>query len=259
MKKEQDKIYSDVTFWKPFENDLNNARGRVIIQSPFLSTKRISYFIDPFRRLRANDVTVCTFVQELRYNKSSLDQPTVFRLKEFQSNVALLKSEGIHVNINKGIHEKLAIIDSSIFWEGSLNILSHSNSKERMRRWNTKNEVVKAITMHGLDKCETCAAQFKFVYGQSLHENCEDILIQNLTLRRVTLGLKQRELANRLGISQSKISRLEKIVGEPPLKLVHSVARELGFNVMLVPDHLVPSVTSLLFQALSQKQDQSTQ
>ena len=31
-------------------------------------------------------------------------------------------------------HRKLAVIDRAILWEGSLNILSQSNSKEIMRR-----------------------------------------------------------------------------------------------------------------------------
>ena len=42
---------------------------------------------------------------------------------------------GINIILLKGNHHrKLAIIDRSILWEGSLNILSFSNSQEIMRR-----------------------------------------------------------------------------------------------------------------------------
>jgi phosphatidylserine/phosphatidylglycerophosphate/cardiolipin synthase-like enzyme len=42
---------------------------------------------------------------------------------------------GIKFTLLKGnFHRKLAIIDTTIIWEGSLNILSQANSKEIMRR-----------------------------------------------------------------------------------------------------------------------------
>lgn len=45
---------------------------------------------------------------------------------------------GIQVLLeNGGHHRKLAIIDCKILWEGSLNILSHNNTREIMRRINS--------------------------------------------------------------------------------------------------------------------------
>ena len=40
----------------------------------------------------------------------------------------------------KGIHQKVAIIDDRICWEGSLNILSFANSRELMRRFESRIE-----------------------------------------------------------------------------------------------------------------------
>jgi len=41
---------------------------------------------------------------------------------------------GVEVVTREGIHQKAAIIDRVIAWEGSLNILQHWQSKEHMTR-----------------------------------------------------------------------------------------------------------------------------
>ena len=54
-----------------------------------------------------------------------------------QSTNEILKCKklGIDVQLKTGFHHrKLAVIDKAILWEGSLNILSYSKSKEIMRR-----------------------------------------------------------------------------------------------------------------------------
>jgi folate-dependent phosphoribosylglycinamide formyltransferase PurN len=41
---------------------------------------------------------------------------------------------GVKVHFVRKLHRKLAIIDKSVVWQGSLNILSHANTKEVMSR-----------------------------------------------------------------------------------------------------------------------------
>lgn len=51
------------------------------------------------------------------------------------NEILVCKDLGIDVQLQSGFHHrKLAIIDRTILWEGSLNILSYSKSKEIMRR-----------------------------------------------------------------------------------------------------------------------------
>lgn len=46
-----------------------------------------------------------------------------------------LKESGATIKTYNDLrHRKLAVIDGEILWEGSLNLLSHSNSRELMRR-----------------------------------------------------------------------------------------------------------------------------
>ena len=54
-------------------------------------------------------------------------QATSEILKYSEMGIKFVLLNGFH-------HRKLAIIDRSILWEGSLNILSYSKSKEIMRR-----------------------------------------------------------------------------------------------------------------------------
>jgi hypothetical protein len=49
-------------------------------------------------------------------------------------------------------HRKLAIIDRNILWEGSLNILSFSNSQEIMRRIEDRETTAKMINFLKLQK-----------------------------------------------------------------------------------------------------------
>ena len=63
---------------------------------------------------------------------------------------------------------------------------------------------------------------------------------------RLLHGLKQADVARRLGMRQSQISNLERGSVDPRLSTVQDVTRVLGFELMLVPHHLVPIVKGLV-------------
>lgn len=61
------------------------------------------------------------------------------------------KSDGIHVAANcfqSNIHQKFAIIDQSIVWYGSINLLGYGRSEETMMRLESANiagELMKSL------------------------------------------------------------------------------------------------------------------
>lgn len=57
---------------------------------------------------------------------------------------------GVTVFYTVGHHRKLAVIDQEIFYEGSLNILSFSDSCEIMRRVVSSTEAMKLLKFIGL-------------------------------------------------------------------------------------------------------------
>ena len=76
-----------------------------------------------------------------------------------------------------------------------------------------------------------------------------NILVERITsaLReaRRAKGLSQRQLAERVGITQAQISRIEKALVDPRLSTIVELGRSLELELMLVPRQLVPTVRAL--------------
>lgn len=120
-------LFNQDTFYKAFIKDLNNARNTVIIESPFITKKRMYQLLPIFGELRLRNVRVVVNTKPLDEHNPTLCDQVLLAIGEMQ-NI------GIEVFMTVGHHRKLAIIDSNIFWEGSLNILSQNDSCELMRR-----------------------------------------------------------------------------------------------------------------------------
>lgn len=124
------KFFNQAFFYKAFESDLMSAERRIVILSPFLTTNRISSFENIFRNLYEKKVKI--FVITKPFGEQKLSQ-------EFGRELIYnLKKINIEVITRPLLHEKLAIIDGKIIWQGSLNILSHNNTSELMMRFVTK-------------------------------------------------------------------------------------------------------------------------
>lgn len=61
------------------------------------------------------------------------------------------------------------------------------------------------------------------------------------TLRKLK-GMTQAELARRLSVSQSTVSRIEKGTAEPTLRDAVFISRALGFELTFVPRSVLPAV-----------------
>ncbi|MDZ4837030.1 MAG: helix-turn-helix transcriptional regulator [Candidatus Melainabacteria bacterium] len=74
-------------------------------------------------------------------------------------------------------------------------------------------------------------------------------IVQALIEARKQKGLTQTELAKRLSVPQSYISRIES--GKLDLRLTSliDIARYLNLDLLLVPDAMVPTVTALTSSA----------
>ena len=118
---DQDKFYARCV------NDLARARREVVIESPFLSFRRINYLLPELRRLIRRKVNVIVNTKP----PEELDGDFAIQA---QKCIALLQELGVKVLVTGGHHRKLAIIDRQILYEGSLNILSQNDSCEIMRR-----------------------------------------------------------------------------------------------------------------------------
>jgi len=73
-----------------------------------------------------------------------------------------------------------------------------------------------------------------------------EYIIDQLKTIRQTLGMKQAELGDKVGLPQSHVSRIEKGTTNPRLSTITDMARAMDYELVLVPRTLVPSITSLL-------------
>ncbi len=121
------RLYDQSNFYPTFLRDLSGCKDEAIIESPFITTKRFSMLMPMLRSLRARDVRVV-----INTRPPSEHGPTY----ELQAETAIqqMHNIGIVVLFTGGHHRKLAILDRAVIWEGSLNILSHSDSCEIMRK-----------------------------------------------------------------------------------------------------------------------------
>jgi transcriptional regulator with XRE-family HTH domain len=244
----QTSTFTELDFWKVFLSDIKQARGRVLIQSPFVSDRQVKQLASDISSLTRRRVTVCVFVQHPRHwgvPLENLDHETIYDLEKFRSIVEMLQSLGVHVTLRKGIHAKLAVIDNKVMWEGSLNILSFLNTKEHMRRWESEAQAAELIQKHGLNNCKICEA------------NCLDLgavpqlplqlnqLGAALAKQRLRLNLSQRQMAKRCGTSPTRISQIES-GANITMNTVLQISNELGLQPVLVPSLFIPAVAKLL-------------
>ena len=120
-------LFDNNTFYKAFERDLRRARQSVIIESPFITRKRMEHLLPLLTKLRRKGVRI---VVNTRNPEEHNEEYAI----QAENAVAAMQDIGIRVLYTVKHHRKLAIIDEEVLWEGSLNILSQGDSCEIMRR-----------------------------------------------------------------------------------------------------------------------------
>ncbi len=122
------RLYDEKGFYQQFVKDLKTCKHEVIIESPYISTSRMKQLASVFSRLIANGVKVYVITRDPDKHIEEYALQAEQEIRWFESiGVQVIATTNNH-------HRKLAIIDRKILWEGSLNILSQTNSREIMRR-----------------------------------------------------------------------------------------------------------------------------
>ena len=121
-------LFDEKTFYQAFLRDLRCCRNEVFIESPYITSKRAEMLIPIFDDLLVKGVKIYVMTRDPQEHDENM---------EYQSEeaISLFERMGIQVLLCIGNHHrKLAILDRKILWEGSLNILSQTHSREIMRR-----------------------------------------------------------------------------------------------------------------------------
>jgi len=239
-------------FWARFVKDLERAQGHVVIESAFVSSFQLDLFESALRRAIARNVTVCVFLQKPKLLNVSLDRlPSTAksRMEEFGGCVALLKKWGAHVTLRQLDHRKLVVIDRRLHYEGTLNLLSHVDGDEHMRRFDGVLVVHEVIQKYNYDACGQCLdASREFRSRRNMG--------QILQLHRDRKRLSKIALATKSGIDRDRIARAEKGL-TLPIAVYERLAEALDLCIFVAPLYLAPSISHLLNTRVSATQAQT--
>ena len=131
-------MYDQDTFYKSFEKDLLLAQNEVIIESPFITVKRINELLPIFTRLRSRGVGITINTRNPEEHDANYEAQAL-------QSIAALQELDVRVLYTVKHHRKIAVIDKTIVWNGSLNILSQNDSCEIMWRVNSSDTAYRLL------------------------------------------------------------------------------------------------------------------
>lgn len=139
------RLYDQNSFYDAFLRDLRHAKSRVIIESPFITQRRMTRLMPALERLRRRNVRIIVNTKPFEEHEAKYQKQAMWA-------VGIMQEFGIEVLMTSGHHRKVAIIDKGILWEGSLNILSQNDSCEIMRRMQSDELVREMLSFTNLKK-----------------------------------------------------------------------------------------------------------
>ena len=134
-----DIIFDHQNFQPVYENDLAIARKEIVIVSPFVTKRRIQQILPLISTAVQKQVNVTIVTRPVADYKDDQALNEMF---------AAMESKGLQIVFKSGIHQKFAIIDQSIVWYGSINLLGYGRSEETMMRLESANiacELLKSL------------------------------------------------------------------------------------------------------------------
>jgi phosphatidylserine/phosphatidylglycerophosphate/cardiolipin synthase-like enzyme len=140
------KLFNEETFYPAFLKDLKNCGSELIIESPFITSKRLIQLLPTLEKLKARKVRIVVNTRDPHEHDEGYHREDAHRA------IAKLQHAGVHVLYTGGHHRKLVIVDRKILYEGSHNVLSQNGSSEVMRRIESVQLAWQMISFIGLDR-----------------------------------------------------------------------------------------------------------
>ena len=117
--------FNDVDFEKAFSHDVKQSKRWVVIFSPFVTMDRVARIGDLLRVKISAGVKVRCVTRPPRLHGSIPES-------EVRKAIDSLEKIGVVIDYRANMHEKVSLIDNSIVWWGSLNVLSHSGRSDEV-------------------------------------------------------------------------------------------------------------------------------
>jgi len=138
-------LFNERTFYAQLRRDLDRAKEEIVIESPFMTRRRVKSLLPSLHRAVQRGVKVVI-------NTREPDEHEGFLRQEAEWAIPALQRIGAKVLFTADHHRKLAILDRKVLWEGSHNILSQNSSCEVMRRIKSPALSQEMIRFIGIDR-----------------------------------------------------------------------------------------------------------
>jgi phosphatidylserine/phosphatidylglycerophosphate/cardiolipin synthase-like enzyme len=140
------KLYDQDTFYPAFLKDLANCQSEVIIECPFITSRRLKALLPTLEKLKARRVRIAINTRDPRTHDEGYWQD------DATEAISKLQHMGVQVLYTGNHHRKVAILDRRVLYEGSLNILSQNDSSEVMRRIESISLAWQMVRFIGIDR-----------------------------------------------------------------------------------------------------------
>jgi phosphatidylserine/phosphatidylglycerophosphate/cardiolipin synthase-like enzyme len=140
-------LHDESTFYKAFLKDLASCDKEIVIVSPFITNSRAQTLRPILQKQVERGVKIILITRHPSEHEENM-------AVQAEGEIAELEIIGVKVLFATGNHhQKLAILDQKILWEGSLNIMSQVRSREVMRRIENRqcaSEMLKFLKFKGI-------------------------------------------------------------------------------------------------------------
>ncbi|MFQ6024206.1 MAG: AAA domain-containing protein [Acidiferrobacterales bacterium] len=120
-------IFTEITFDRAFLEDLKHMKKSAVIFSPHMSEQGTGRWLN-LLAAKVNQGVCVRLVTRPPENQGGTFERNLEQL------LRVIMDCGVIVDLRQDMHEKFAIIDNTVLWHGSLNILSHRDTKENVLR-----------------------------------------------------------------------------------------------------------------------------
>ena len=120
-------IFDSTSYWTVFEKDVLFAAKDIVISSPFLSSRKVEWLVDQSTILQKRGVVFTVL-------SLSLEAYPEDGQEHHGELLERLASAGICVKTQNLCHERYAVIDQSLVWYGSMNLLSKGREDDGLMR-----------------------------------------------------------------------------------------------------------------------------
>ena len=120
-------IFDSIGYWEVFEKDVLSANKSIVISSPFLSSRKVEWLVEQSETLQKRGVTIKVFsLSPEAYPEDGREHH-----RELLERTA---TAGICVKTQNHCYERYAVIDQSLVWYGSMNLLSRGKEEDSLMR-----------------------------------------------------------------------------------------------------------------------------